>query len=74
MNKVVKPNHYNKGIEVLQFIDSWELDFTIGNVVKYVTRAPYKGTEIEDLEKAKYYLERRLEKLKTCTKHDDSVD
>ena len=47
------PEHYTKGgIEVREFIDSWHLDFNSGNVIKYVVRAPYKGTELQDLKKA----------------------
>ena len=36
------PEHYNQGIEVIDFIDSWDLDFTSGNIVKYVARHKYK--------------------------------
>ena len=51
------PEHYTKGgIEVRDFIDSWKLDFNSGNVIKYVVRAPYKGTELQDLKKAQNYL------------------
>lgn len=51
------PDHYTKGgIEVRDFIDSWKLDFNSGNVIKYVVRAPYKGTELQDLKKAQNYL------------------
>lgn len=59
------PAHYNAhSIEVIDFIDDWGLSFSIGNVVKYVCRAPYKGTEMEDLEKAKWYLEHEIERIK----------
>lgn len=62
-DKINHPRHYTAGsIEVYDFIDAWNLDFTIGNVVKYVTRAPYKGTQLEDLKKAKWYLEKAIEK------------
>lgn len=56
------PEHYTKGgIEVRDFIDSWELDFNSGNVIKYVVRAPYKGTELQDLKKAQNYLNHLIE-------------
>ena len=55
------PEHYNKGIETIAFIESWGMDFNTGNVVKYLTRAPYKGSEIEDLKKARWYLDRLIE-------------
>tara|TARA_A100001515_G_scaffold67386_1_gene53568 strand:+ start:145 stop:429 length:285 start_codon:yes stop_codon:yes gene_type:complete len=54
------PEHYNQGIEVIDFIDSWNLDFTTGNIVKYVTRHKYKQNSLEDLKKAKWYLDRLI--------------
>lgn len=57
-----RPEHYTKGgIEVREFIDSWKLDFNSGNVIKYVVRAPYKGTELQDLKKAQNYLNHLIE-------------
>lgn len=58
------PPHYTQGegIEPIDFIESNGLNFCEGNVVKYVVRAPYKGTEIQDLKKAKFYLERLIKK------------
>lgn len=56
------PEHYTKGgIEVRDFIDSWNLDFNSGNIIKYVVRAPYKGTELQDLKKAQNYLNHLIE-------------
>lgn len=52
-----RPSHYTKGIETIEYIRSWDMDYVRGNIVKYVTRFPYKGTPIQDLEKAKWYLE-----------------
>lgn len=58
------PQHYksDKGIEVIDLID--ELDFCTGNVIKYVYRAGKKQGEStkDDLLKAKYYLERLIDK------------
>ena len=56
------PQHYNQGIEVIDFIDSWDLDFTTGNIVKYVARHKYKDSSLEDLKKAKWYLDRLIKK------------
>lgn len=65
VNKNVShPSHYNQGIEPIDVIESWGLNFSLGNVIKYTLRAPYKGKEIEDLEKAKWYLEREIIRLK----------
>ena len=59
---VNRPKHYTSGsIECLDFIEAWELDFREGNVVKYVVRAPYKGSQLEDLKKARFYLDRLIE-------------
>lgn len=56
------PPHYTKGgIEVIEFIEAWQLDFHRGNVVKYVARAAHKGSELEDLRKAQWYLNRAIE-------------
>lgn len=54
------PPHYNKGIETTDYIFSWDMNFCEGNVIKYVTRYKYKGG-VEDLQKAKWYLERLIE-------------
>ena len=62
------PAHYNIGgnIEVIDAIEDWKLNFSRGNAVKYIARAGIKdkNKEIEDLEKAKWYLEREIERLK----------
>lgn len=58
------PKHYNVGkIEVIDAIEDWKLGFHEGNVVKYVARAKHKGRELEDLQKAAWYLQRRIEQL-----------
>jgi len=65
MSKVDHPKHYNIGtIEVINIIDDWELGFYEGNIVKYVMRSKYKGKQVQDLEKAKWYLDRLLEIVK----------
>ena len=57
------PEHYNQGIEAIDYIESHGMNFNIGNVIKYVTRAKHKGTEFEDLKKAQWYLQREIERL-----------
>ena len=53
------PDHYNQGkIEVIDAIEDWDLNFNEGNVVKYVARHRHKKNPLEDLKKAKWYLER----------------
>lgn len=57
------PPHYNVGkFEVIDVIDDWSLSFNLGNVVKYVARAQHKGAELEDLEKAAWYLAREIQR------------
>lgn len=66
MNKNVDhPSHYNHGtIEAIDVIEDWNLGFNIGNAIKYIARSEYKGNEIEDLEKAVWYLNREIENKK----------
>lgn len=57
------PNHYTAGgIEVFDFIQSWGLDFAEGNVIKYVVRGPFKGNRLKDLKKARWYLNKLIER------------
>ncbi len=60
-NSVNHPTHYNMGkIEVIDAIEDWNLNFNLGNVVKYVARADHKGNPNEDLSKALWYIRREL--------------
>lgn len=64
-SKVSHPAHYNSGkIEVIEAIEDWGLNFSRGNVVKYTARAGKKDPEceIEDLQKAAWYLNREIER------------
>lgn len=68
-NTVNHPQHYNSGnIEVIDFIEDQGLGpgFCLGNAIKYICRAGKKNssTEIEDIEKANWYLTRYLQSLK----------
>lgn len=65
-DNVNHPSHYNSGkIEVIDFIEDQKLDFSLGNCIKYICRAGKKNDNaIEDLEKAKWYLEREISFLK----------
>ena len=62
--QVNHPSHYVKGIEPIDIIESWDLNFSLGNAIKYILRSPYKGKQIEDLEKARWYIDREIERLK----------
>lgn len=68
--QVNNPAHYggaDNPYEAIKVIEAWGLGFSLGNTVKYISRAGKKDTAktVEDLEKAKWYLERAIEKLKT---------
>ena len=63
-SSVNHPKHQNVGaIEVIDVIEDWNLNFCLGNAIKYITRCAYKKHKKEDLEKAKWYIERELKKL-----------
>lgn len=65
--KDTKPTHYPQGYDVIDFVKDNELNFNEGNVIKYVVRARKKGSHIEDLKKAKDYLEREIKYYETNT-------
>lgn len=66
------PLHYggeSSPFEVIKVIEAWELGFNLGNAIKYIARAGKKGPRrrrrealLEDLKKAKWYLEREISK------------
>ena len=69
-DSVNHPPHYTAGgIETIDFIEAKGLDYNLGNVVKYITRAEHKGDKIKDLQKAQWYLRRALDKA--CEEYAD---
>ena len=57
MTSFYNPPYYNRGkIQVWDFIRDQELNYHLGNVIKYVCRAGHKGDPLEDLDKAIHYL------------------
>ena len=61
VDPVNHPPHYKVGgIETIDFIEAKGLGYNLGNVVKYLTRADHKGNKVQDLEKARWYLEREI--------------
>jgi hypothetical protein len=68
-DNVNHPPHYggeSNIYEAIKVIEAWGLGFHLGNAVKYIARAGKKSIadEIEDLEKAKWYLERKIERTR----------
>ena len=60
------PAHYggaDNPYEAIKVIEAWNLGFNLGNAVKYISRHEHKGTALEDLKKAKWYLEREIQGL-----------
>jgi hypothetical protein len=63
-DKVNHPSHYKVGgIETIDFIEAKELDYHLGNVVKYISRANHKDDKLENLKKAQWYLNRAVSNL-----------
>ena len=65
---ITSPPHYTRGqIEVWDFIADQKLDYFTGNIVKYLLRAGHKGPKMEDLKKARAYLNKliSIEEAKT---------
>ena len=68
---VSRPAHYRwlpNGVEVIDVTE--QLNFNLGNVVKYVLRADHKGEPIQDLEKARWYLAREITRRKAASKEE----
>jgi hypothetical protein len=68
MDQVNNPQHYGgkqNTYEAIKVIEAWELNFHLGNVVKYISRAGKKDkTKLnEDLQKAKWYLDRYINQI-----------
>ncbi len=63
MSAVDHPDHYGGGdnpYEAIKVIEAWELGFNLGNTAKYISRAGKKGSRLEDLKKAQWYLAREI--------------
>lgn len=60
-NTVNHPDHYKgKKFEAIDIIEDYELDFSLGNAVKYILRCGKKGDAVEDLKKAKWYIDHEI--------------
>lgn len=66
MSAVDHPAHYggvDNPYEAIKVIEAWDLGFCLGNAVKYISRAGKKGDRLEDLKKARWYLDREVSNL-----------
>lgn len=73
--QVNHPQHYggeDNQYEAIKVIEAWDLDFHLGNTVKYISRAGKKevNKELQDLKKALWYLQRKIENLE----HESKVE
>lgn len=62
-DNVDHPAHYNahpSGVECIDIVE--HMGFNLGNAIKYIWRADLKGADIEDLEKARWYVEREIQR------------
>ena len=67
------PNYYTRGsIEVWDFVRDQDLNYFLGNAIKYICRAGYKESKAVDLQKAIHYLENELHNTLHCTEPDGS--
>lgn len=67
-NMVKHPDHYDEGdpiYEPYRVINAWKCNFNIGSAIKYLARYKKKWNPIEDLEKAKEYIDFEIEALKS---------
>jgi hypothetical protein len=64
---VTHPPHYGgeaDPFEAIKVIEAWGLGFALGNALKYIRRADAKGTRVDNLEKARWYLDREIQRYK----------
>ena len=69
----INPKYYKGKVEVIDAIEAWGLNFHRGNAIKYIARAGKKNkeSEIEDLEKAVWYINREIQRLEKLKKNKD---
>jgi hypothetical protein len=66
LSGVDHPAHYggrDNPYEAIKVIEAWGLGFCLGNALKYIARAGKKGDALEDLRKARWYLQHEIENL-----------
>ena len=69
------PDHYRPGTyEAINVIEAWGLGFHLGNAVKYICRSGLKGSDVDDLKKARWYIERELERRASAERSSGQED
>ena len=70
-DNVNHPKHYNShpsGVECIEITE--HMTFCLGNAVKYIWRASLKGKEVEDLRKARWYIDREISRILSEKSHE----
>lgn len=70
------PQHYGGGdnpYEVIKVIEAWNLGFCLGNTLKYIARTGKKDDELQELQKALWYLKREIKKVKSYGKESSKA-
>ena len=71
--KVDHPTYYQgKKYEAIDIIEDYNLDFHLGNAIKYILRAGKKDDKLKDLNKAMWYLKRSCQNIENETKPNDT--
>jgi len=76
LDVVNHPSHYTFGkkYEVIDVIEDWNLSFAEGSTLKYLARFKYKGNPLEDLKKARFYLNRLIKQYEKEGTKDEQED
>ena len=76
MSQVNHPAHYggaNNQYEAIKVIEAWQLDFCLGNAVKYISRAGKKDDIVQDLKKANWYIQRKIYQLEPTKSESKNI-
>jgi hypothetical protein len=71
VSSIDHPSHYGgegNAYEAICVVEAWDLNFRLGNVLKYIARAGKKGDALEDLKKARWYLDREIKILEAASR------
>lgn len=74
--KVDHPPHYggDTTYEHIKVVEAWDLGYVLGNATKYICRAEKKGQRLEDLKKARWYLDYEIQRLENLKRLGFSID
>lgn len=65
-DEVTRPKHYGGEAnphEPIKVIEHYDLGFCLGNAVKYILRSDKKGSQLDDLKKARWYIDREIKNM-----------